>query len=100
MNIKPHVQKLLVSGTEEISAVNANKLLRRIKAALRPNHRCLDIDLSATRFIDSTGLGILVGLHQFMQERNGKMRLLSPCRQVQQLIEFTRLNRFFEVAST
>lgn len=55
------------------------------------------IDLSNTRFIDSSGLGALLSLNKALRAQGGELKLLNPSSAVAQLIELTRLHRVFEI---
>lgn len=61
------------------------------------NHSEAGIDLSMTRFIDSSGLGVLLSLNKTLRAEGRTLRLLKPSSTVAQLIELTRLHRIFEI---
>ena len=50
-----------------------------------------------TRFIDSSGLGVLLSLNKTLRTQGGILKLLNPSNAVAQLIELTRLHRVFEI---
>lgn len=87
-----------VSHIPELSAVNSSVFRDEVQAALAPSHRTLDIDLSQTLFVDSSGLGALFSLYKNAADGRGvKMRLLNPAPQIEQLLELTQMNQFFEI---
>jgi anti-sigma B factor antagonist len=88
---------LKVFGLDEISAANAISIKTKIKEALSQEDTQIDFDLSATNFIDSSGLGVLISLHKEMVSRKGTLRILNPTKSVDQILELTRLNRLFEI---
>ncbi len=55
------------------------------------------IDLSAVNFIDSSGLGILVGCMRSTTKAGGKFKITSLQENPQKLFEVTRLDRVFEI---
>lgn len=55
------------------------------------------IDLSGVRYMDSSGLSILVSLHKKARERGGRVVLVAPTEGVRALIELTGLNQLFEI---
>jgi anti-sigma B factor antagonist len=57
----------------------------------------LSIDLSGVEFIDSTGLGALIGARRRVHAFNGSLRLLSPSAQVRKVFEVTGLNKVFDI---
>jgi anti-sigma B factor antagonist len=58
------------------------------------------IDLGSVDYIDSGGLGILVGLHLSANNRGGDIKLVSPTQRVQDVLRRTKLNTIFSVYQT
>ncbi|MDI3299444.1 MAG: STAS domain-containing protein [Bacillota bacterium] len=54
-------------------------------------------DLSQVSFIDSSGLGALLGRHRALRERGGALRLLAPGGRVRSILELAGLTRALEV---
>jgi len=57
--------------------------------------RKIVINLSGIEYIDSAGLGTLVGLLASTRNRNGEIKLVRPTRRVTDLLRQTRLNTVF-----
>lgn len=57
------------------------------------------LDLSATRFLDSSGLRAILSAQQSLQERDGRLRLRKPSEAVRRLLEITGLDDHFDVES-
>ncbi len=97
--MKLHVQneKVVVTGITELVAANSFAFRDQVRATMSENQRDIEIDLSAIHFMDSSGLGALIGLHKTTRCRNGAVRLLNPTPQVEQILRLTRTNRLFEV---
>lgn len=58
----------------------------------------LTLDMSKLEFLDSSGLGVLVGAARRVRtELGGTMTLLSPSTSVLRLLELTRLGHVFSV---
>jgi len=100
MKLETTHETLTVSDLAELTAAQAAALRESVKTALSPEHQCLDVDLSSTRFIDSSGLGALIALNKTMSAAGGRTRLLRPTPQVLQVLELTRLHRVFEIVSS
>ena len=92
-------QTLVVSGLVELVAANAGTVRDEIRAALRPAHTCLRMDLSSMTFLDSSGLGALISLHKSLRTQNGMVQLMNPTSSVRQILELTRLHRVFEIVN-
>ena len=90
-------QTLAVTGLVEIVAANAAMVRDGIRAALKPSHTALDLDLATVTFLDSSGLGALISLQKSLRSQNGTVRLLRPQPNVYQILELTRLHRIFEI---
>lgn len=51
------------------------------------------VDLSATNFIDSSGLGALISGLKVARQAGGDLRIASPTTQVETVLSLTNLNR-------
>ena len=60
--------------------------------------RNLLLDLSGVEFIDSSGMGWLVGLQKRIRGRNGQLVLVSPSKAVRRALSLMRLEEFFACA--
>ncbi len=97
MNLESNGKTLLISGVSELNAANAGGFRDQARAAIQPYHSRVDLDLSVTRFIDSSGLGALIALSKLMTSRQGHLRVMNPQAAVRQIFEITRMNRVFEI---
>ena len=97
MTIRIQGETLCISDVQELGAANSTDFRERARAALTPAQRNIEIDLSATCFLDSSGLGTLISLHKTTWSRNGQVRLENPTPGVQQILELTRMHRLFEI---
>ncbi len=95
----PDGHTLRVSGITELAAANAAHVRDSVRAALQPHSTSLELDLSQTTFLDSSGLGVLIALDKTMRLRNCSLRILRPGPSVMQILELTRLHRLFEVVT-
>lgn len=88
---------LRVCAVRQLGAANANAFRDWVREAMEAPYHTIEVDLSQTTFLDSCGLGALVALHKTACSRQGKLRLLNPQPQVQQLLDLTRLSHIFDV---
>lgn len=58
---------------------------------------CVILDLGGNAFVDSTGLGVLVGAVKRVKEAGGDLVLRSPSRATVRLFEVTGLTDHFEI---
>lgn len=55
------------------------------------------LDFSKCKFIDSTGLGVLVGAYKKCVEMGGSVRLKTLNENVMKVFKLTRLDKVFEI---
>lgn len=101
MNIEQREHTLSIGGLRELTAANAESVRVLACAAVTPNLRTIEVDLSETTMMDSFGLGVITTLYKTASEgnRHGSpaVRLLNPQPPVQQVLELTRLHHLFEI---
>jgi anti-sigma B factor antagonist len=56
------------------------------------------IDISGLRYINSSGIGILITILTKFRNRGGEVVLIKPSRTVEKLLYITKLNAIFSVA--
>src|SRR5690349_6160693 len=83
---------LRISSVTQLGEANAGPFRDWVHQALNDSHKNIEVDLSQTTFVDSSGLGALVSLHKAAARRAGTLRLVNPRPPVQQILELTRLD--------
>ena len=99
MKTDSHERILQLSDIGELNASNSSAFRDQARSAFREGLTGIDIDLSQTRLVDSSGLGALISLHKTACARGGAVRILHPNPMVRQILELTRLHRVFEIVS-
>jgi anti-sigma B factor antagonist len=98
MKIENQGECLCISDIVELTAVNSASFRDQISALLPTASATIEIDLSSTRFVDSSGLGALFALYRATAQRNGVvLRLLNPRPEIRQLLELTQMQQLFEI---
>lgn len=98
MKIENQGECLSISDIVELTAVNSANFRDEVRAVLPDSPSIIEIDLSETRFVDSSGLGALFALHRATTQRSGViLRLLNPRPEIQQLLELTQMQQLFEI---
>ena len=77
------------------SAVALREELDRLLWHERP--RRLVLDLSRIEFMDSAGLGLLMGRYRLVKELGGVMALTAPNARVLKILRLAGMERFFEI---
>lgn len=86
------VPVLKIAG--RIEAREVDKLARRLAKVVQKGYPEIEIDLQATSFIDSSGLGILVFYHSQMSKENRQLTIANDGetnQYIERLLELTRL---------
>jgi anti-sigma B factor antagonist len=84
----------VVTVTGEVDVANC-ELLREglLRVAPDENDRGLVVNLAGVNFMDSTGLGVLVGVWHRLGARHSSLALAAPSRQIQRILDTTGLAR-------
>jgi anti-sigma B factor antagonist len=72
--------------------------LRTVLLDLADGPRRVVVDVSGSTFIDSTGLGVLVGGLKRLRDQGGHLVLRSPSPMTARLFEVTGVTKLFEIA--
>jgi anti-sigma B factor antagonist len=103
MNVKIETQgnvTLLFVREERFDAHNSEVLKSELNRLFDSGVKHLLIDLKEVRFIDSSGLGVLVSGFKNASTRQGSIKLCSLQSQVKSMFELTRLQRVFDIYGT
>src|SRR5690606_26845908 len=81
----------------EIDVYTAPVLRERLAALHEKGRHELVIDLRAVRFMDSTGLGVLVGVLKRVRLAGGSLALVIDSERVLKVFHITALTQIFEI---
>jgi anti-anti-sigma factor len=100
MKIQTKDGVLTVSEIGDIASVKAGEFRDMVGPAITADIQTVEIDLTATRFVDSDGLGAFFAIYKSAQsEREDRtLRLLNPRPAIQQLFELTQLHQLYEIS--
>jgi len=99
MSINQSVMVVQVFG--ELDMVQANEFNVQVDEMLLlyPNIKELLVDLTNVTFMDSTGLGALIGRYKMMKLRNGELSIVGADANVRKVLEMAGLKRLIRIAS-
>ena len=97
MKLETLGDSLRVQCPVELTAPHSAAFRDTTRAAVADGHHHVELDMSQTRFLDSSGLGALISIHKLMRSRGGEVRILNPSPTVLQILELTRMHRIFEI---
>jgi len=90
---------LTLSG-DLIGSPDTQLLLASVNEYLGDTVTNCAIDLSQVRYINSTGIGVLVSLLTRFRSRGGELILINPADHPRKLLALTKLNNIFTIAAT
>lgn len=83
----------------EIDLFNAKALKDRVNSAMEDSlSGNLVLDMQDLKYIDSTGLGILIGIKRRLTENNGRLILIIIDERIKKLFTITGLVNVFDIA--
>ena len=83
----------LVRLAGRFDLLSAGEAKQRLSQAVSDGHRNLVVDLGDISFIDSSGLGALIGALKAARLAGGDLRIARPNAQARSVLELTTLNR-------
>lgn len=90
----------IVTITGRLVAADAPEARENLKAIVEAGSGKLIVDLSGVTFIDSSGLSVLISAFKLIRAKGGRMPLSGISKNVQTLLELTRLSEIFEMFAT
>lgn len=87
----------LVAVTGELDLANAPRLRQEVHRLTAGGHARLVLDLSGVEFIDSAGLGVVVGALKRVRTQGGALRVVTPPAHVRRVLDLTRLDRILDL---
>ncbi len=85
---------------ERLDAHNSDNLKSEMNRLFETGVKDIIIDLKDVRFIDSSGLGVLVSGYKNSSSKKGSLKLAGLQTQVKSMFELTRLHRVFDIFQT
>ena len=83
---------------ERLDASNS-KEFKKLMEPILPNNK-IALNLSAVRFMDSSGLGAVLSCLRVVAAREGDLKLFGMRDSVRALYELVRMHRIFEIVAT
>jgi anti-sigma B factor antagonist len=81
----------------EIDVYTAPRVRERLIEMVGAGEKLIIVDLGRVEFLDSTGLGVLVGAHRRLRARNGSLSLVCPHERLLKIFRITGLDSVFEI---
>ncbi|MHB1912513.1 MAG: STAS domain-containing protein [Acidimicrobiales bacterium] len=81
----------------EVDVYTAPRLRERLVEMVSQGHRQVVVDLEGVDFLDSTGLGVLVGGLKRLRSHEGDLTLVCTQRRILKVFEITGLTKVFQL---
>jgi anti-sigma B factor antagonist len=79
---------------------NSLEVLEVVNEALMKNTTSCALDISNVRYINSSGIGMLITIHTKFKNKGGEVCLVNPSDHVQKLFIITKLNTIFTIVKS
>jgi anti-sigma B factor antagonist len=90
----------VVDVTGEIDVYTAPALREKLTALVDDGHVDLVVNLTEVRFMDSTGLGLLVGVLKRVRGLDGRLQLVIDSERLLKVFRITALTQVFTIRET
>jgi anti-sigma B factor antagonist len=97
--IKSNSLILRVSG-DLIGEDNGVRLVEAVNEAVSHKVMTCIIDISGLRYINSSGIGVLITILTKFRNKGGEVYLMKPSESVKKLLVITKLNAIFQVVQS
>ena len=82
--------------TDNLDASNVREFKDAVQALIHEQNRVV-LDMSAVKFVDSSGLGALISCLRLLNTRRGDFKLCAMSKPVRALFELMRMHRVFNI---
>jgi len=97
--IKDNALIIRLSG-DLIGEDNGVNLLEIVANAIHEQVFTCIIDISKLRYINSSGIGVLITILTKFRNKGGEVYLMKPSENVQKLLVITKLNAIFQIVQS
>jgi anti-sigma B factor antagonist len=87
---------LRLSG-DLIGETTGTGIVEKANEAIAEGIKKCVVDISALRYINSSGIGVLITLLTKFRNKGGELYLMKPSESVQKLLVITKLNAIFNI---
>jgi len=95
---EPGIALLVVHG--DVDLHGAPELRERLRAAVAAGASAVVVDLADTSLLDSTALGVLLGVSKELRDHEGELQLVVSRPEIRRIFEITLLDQIFALHET
>ncbi len=79
---------------------NGTQLIEAVNEAVSHKVVTCVVDISELRYINSSGIGVLITILTKFRNKGGEVYLMNPSESVKKLLAITKLNAIFQVVAS
>lgn len=99
--VRDHSDRVSIAEIQgEIDVYTSPKLKESLTKLIEKGKYNIIIDLEGVRYIDSTGLGVLIGTLKKVREHNGTISIICCNPQIKKIFNITGLIKIFGIYKT
>ena len=91
---------LLVLNGDLIGENSGAEILEIVSDAMNDNIRGIAVDLGNVRYMNSSGLGVMITLLTKVKNKGGEVVLVNPSEQIKKILQITKLSDVFKSFNT
>lgn len=91
--------KTFVTVAGEIDAYTAPKLREELLPLAEEQNKSLIVSLKDVSYIDSTGLGVFIGLFKLIMKNDGELKLVDLSDRLERLFQITGLSNIIDIST-
>lgn len=95
LRIQPHPESALVRCSGRLTADIAAEFKQEVRALI-PQTKRIVLDLSEVAFMDSSGLGAIIGVYVTAKKSDCELQLINLSQKIRELLGMTNLLSVFE----
>jgi anti-sigma B factor antagonist len=96
----PSAEVCVLSLEGEIDVYTSIQLKQDIAELLGTGVKYIVLNLSKVEYLDSTGLGVLIGTLKRLRENGGNLLIVGPAPRITRIFEITGLYKIFAIYTT
>ena len=93
--IEGNEDQLNIKIVGDVVADSAGELREGVISAISRSPKAINLDLSAMPFIDTSGLGVLIGLRSHLKKHNVAFSVSKPQDRVLHVFRLTQISKLF-----
>lgn len=96
--VKENILFITLKG-DLLGESNGIELVDLVNDKINENILACAIDLSSVRYMNSSGIGVLITLLTKFRNKGGEVILVNPSEQIKKLLVITKLNAIFTIVN-